>query len=120
MDSKLKYKYEKDFLHAIVTGQKNLNFSIQYWIDVIEESRLRKYKLILVEEHLHGNMSKSDVFRLNQEIAKMEFSHIRKIAFFDSQVEHEANNSFGISLLLKKGLNVMLFNSIKDAKNWLK
>lgn len=120
MDYELKYKYERDFLHAKVSGTESLSTSLSYWIDIIEEARLRNFKNILIEERLNGVLAKSDSFRLNQELSKTNLTHIKKIAFVDHHPDHSETNSFSISMALKYGLNIMLFNSLAEAKIWLK
>lgn len=118
-DYKIEYTYEKKFLHAKITGKESISTSFNYWVDLIEEARIKNYTSVFVEEHLEGDLSKSENFRLNKEISRLDYSHIKKVAFVDANLTHKEINDFGITQLLKAGLNIMLFNSDKEAIKWL-
>lgn len=114
-----KSEKRKDYFYTYVGDCKDsLEVSKEYWLRALNTCSKNKYKKMLIEENLDGELSSSEIYELSVGIAELDFKDIA-VAFVDRHIEHKESNQFGESIVTTRGLRIKVFNTIKEAEEWL-
>jgi hypothetical protein len=72
---------------------------------------------LLVERHVAGLLSITDLFFIGQELAEMMRG--RKVAFVNSNSTHEQALNFGLMVGTNRGAQFQMFPTLAAAEKWL-
>ncbi len=116
---KITFEYLPTYLHARVEGERyNYEILMQYFTEIVEECKEKKFNKVLVEEDISETTSMLDIFRTASELGQIGFTRIT-LAFVDHHSRQSELNKFGLLVAVNRGLDVQIFDTVKDAGKWL-
>jgi hypothetical protein len=116
---RLTFEQRPTYLHAFVEGEDDsYEISRQYWQEIADECKARKFKKVLIVEDIEGNGTIAEAYQLCSEFAQMGYTEI-KVAFVERHAEHNEENLFGELVAVNRGINAKVFNDEADAEKWL-
>lgn len=115
----LKFAYHPDYLFAsVVSEQDSLDMSKDFWLRILAEGEKRRYKKILIEENIEGNLTASEIYDFSVWLSKQKVDNVL-VAFTDVHTEHLESNQFGELIATNRGFRVRVFATRDEAIKWL-
>jgi hypothetical protein len=110
---------ERDYLHAIVTGENSEAAVRGYMAEILRECASHDCSRLLIEERLEGpRLSAAPVFRIAADGAERAFEHFLTIAYVDTYATGDLMR-FAEDVAVNRGVRVRVFCSLSDAEAWL-
>ncbi|HET9679969.1 MAG TPA: hypothetical protein VFP95_05335 [Gammaproteobacteria bacterium] len=107
----------QDYLFAHVRGQDSVANSLDYWARVRDACEKHNQHKVLVVEELRNAPDNAGVYQVATTLPEIFFDFPIKIAFVTP--EHGPDESFGVDISRKRGLDVQSFSDEDKAINWL-
>ncbi len=108
-----------DMLRVEVSGERNMNDSIDLWKKVSEESKkLGKYRVLAILE-VTGSFSVGQVYYLAANYRDYGLTIRHQLAIVDKQVESLSNLEFASVVASNRGLSMRAFSDTGQAIKWL-
>ena len=110
---------DDDYLYARVSGDgTSPEVCRRYFSDVAAECRARGCYKVLVDSHLEGQISVTEMFRITCELPELGFHGI-KMALAEYDPGQHDRNTFGETAASNRGLMLRVFLNVQDAEQWL-
>ncbi|MDI6742058.1 MAG: hypothetical protein QMD11_04885 [Smithella sp.] len=111
--------HKQDYVHFIVEGENTLENTINYLMEIHEESVAKKYKRILIEERLEGPLlGTMDIYDIVSKASQDFFGSFSAIAYVDIQIDSKTIN-FIENLGVNRSLPLHAFSTVEKAEKWL-
>lgn len=119
-DYSLEKKYEKDFLHVHVTGERVREVLIDIAKDIVAALKKRQYTKVLIDvTQLRGHLNTIDTYDLGtRDFPTLKQNKPMKIAICDNHISE--NLRFFETVSRNIGLNIRVFTIDDDAIQWLR
>ena len=119
MAYKLTIIQNPSYIHVIVTGKNSKQNVTQYLKDVLLECTTRKYRKVLIEEHLEGpRLNTFPIFEIAKNGSEEARGYFEAIAYVDVNAVGGLMQ-FAETVAVNRGIPVTVFASVADAKIWL-
>jgi len=106
------------YLHATVYGAHTPENALRFLRDVHEACVANRKDSVLLDMRFDGpTMGTSSIFSVVQERSSMG-RELRRIAYVDAARDPE-KTKFAETVARNRGVNVRLFGSVEEAKQWL-
>ena len=117
------FKLERiaDYLHAKVSGNNDPATVSRYLKDVYDACLRERCPRVLVEETLEGpGLSVAEVFGVVAKASEQVWPVVQQIAYVDTNPLHDFTKmQFAEVVASNRGVNVRIFSSVRNAKQWL-
>ncbi|MDX2501868.1 MAG: hypothetical protein QNL14_15370 [Deltaproteobacteria bacterium] len=119
MTYKLTICKKANYLHAVVTGQNNLENIRRYLQQLLLECKAYDSPLLLIEERLEGpRLNTREIFEIVSEESPRAVGVFRAIAHVDVNAEGDLME-FAETVAVNRSLPVHTFSTLAEAENWL-
>ena len=119
MTYKLTISKKADYLHAIITGQNNLENIKRYLQQIFHECKAADFSRLLIEERLEGpRLNTMEVFEIASEESRRAFGVFKAIAYVDINAEGDLME-FAENVAVNRALPVRTFATLAEAEKWL-
>lgn len=117
----LKIQNLGSYLHVIVEGDTTAKDIADYLAEVREKCIEFHCPNVLIEENLAGpSIGFFAVYGIVTKVCLEAASVIRHVAYVDINPEHKKEiNKFAETMAVNRGMNIRLFETIREAENWL-
>lgn len=117
----IKYTEKESYLHAKVSGtDSDVETAIEYWKTIMQECACRNYSKLLVERNFPIQLDVFDIRTITRHIASLSLKFKIKLAYVENEVSRPGANEYGEDAVQEAGVIARLFNTIKEAEEWLK
>jgi hypothetical protein len=117
------FKVERNagYLHAKVYGDNDPTAVTRYLRDVYDACLREKCPRVLIEEALEGpGLSVAEVFGVVEKASEQVWPVVQQIAYVDTNPLHDFTKmQFAEVVASNRGVNVRVFSSVRNAKEWL-
>lgn len=116
----LTFTQQPTYLHAVVSGENNVENVRSYLKQVRQECSDRECFRVLIEERLEGpRLRIVDVFRIASEGSARALGQIHTIAYVDVNAEGDLMK-FVEDVAVNRFLRVAVFSTVENAELWLR
>jgi hypothetical protein len=116
----LAFTQQPTYLHAVVTGENNIENVRNYLKQVRRECIGRGCDRVLIEERLVGpRLNIVDVFRIASEGSSRALGQIHAIAYVDVNAQGDLMK-FAEDVAVNRFLRVAVFSTVAEAERWLR
>lgn len=121
MDYVFNVERKAGYLHAKVSGDNDPAHVIRYLRDVYNACLREKCPRVLIEEALEGpGLGVAEVFGVVEKASEQVWPVVQQIAYVDTNPRHDFTKmQFAEVVAANRGVNVRVFSSIRNAKEWL-
>lgn len=117
MTYKVRYEDRSDYLFVHLEGDESLSDALQFWKDLVQNADAKKYKAVLVVDHVTGMLNPVEARMFGREAAQL--SKGMTIAYVDSKEETFDINMSAEKIASNRGLNSRMFKNEEEAMEWL-
>jgi hypothetical protein len=116
-----KVERKAGYLHAKVSGDNDPAAVARYLGDVYDACLREKCPRVLIEEALEGpGLSVAEVFGVVEKASERVWPAVQQIAYVDTNPLHDFTKmQFAEVVASNRGVNVRVFSSVRNAKEWL-
>jgi SRSO17 transposase len=122
MSYRLEIHEKTGYLHFQVKGENSPQTVRRYLKEIVQVCIERKCSTVLIEEHLEGaGLEITDIFQIASEGSAQANPVVGRIAYVDTNRTHSMSNvKFAETVAVNRGTYVRIFDSIRNAEEWLK
>jgi hypothetical protein len=113
--------FNQNYIHALVEGSNTIKNVAQYLSDIQKAVVEHSCTTVLIEDHLDGpGLDTFDLFEIIRTQARYARDHKLRLAYVDLNKDHHRTTvAFAENLANILGVNVKVFSTAGEAKEWL-
>jgi len=118
MSYTLQVEPRSDYLYFQVEGDASYETAMGFWREIGRKCKNLRYKKLLIEENLEGQISDAEVFWITARFREFGFIG-KKIAFIDRYANHDDGNGFFQLAASNRGIFMRIFKDVDEAEKWI-
>jgi len=116
-DFSIQFEVRESYLYAYISGTDSYETCLNSWVMIAKKAHELGIPRVLVHESLIGHITEGELFNVLQQVIPMGIGI--KVAFFNENLDHATFFALGELMAQNRGIDIQIFQSLKDAERWI-